>query len=136
MTPEGFYNAEIVSGEVKRDDKGNYRLVFDLAIEGGYSEQASHPLEGEFANIGCDILESLDLPYPEGLKRLDETVGKSVRCKVKHKAGKGDKGMVFVNCYIVAGGFGESVRADNDDLDILIRKLSMSKKTDDGNTPF
>lgn len=100
---EGSFQGRIASTEYEKDSQNadGVVLVFNVKLDDGFEAPCKHRSHGEWSHITQEILEKLGLPWPKGVARIDETVGRDVPVRIKNKAGR--NGGTFQNCYIAYG---------------------------------
>lgn len=130
MSGTTYHDATILSCVSKKDDDGTKRLHFEVKLDNGGVENASHPWTGKHGEIGKRILEEQGLTWPEALQQLDKLTDNGCRVKIAFKPNP--KGGEWRNVYIVTGGAGSGgTIMSKDELAEEVRKLKLEGKDDE-----
>jgi hypothetical protein len=109
QAPDGYYDATITQAHWESDpqDDNGLVLAFEVKLDDGGFETCLQRTSGTargargpvvFAEIAQAVLEELGLPWPEGIERIEETIGKDVRVQIKSKTAGNS---TFRNVYIM-----------------------------------
>ncbi len=132
MIPEGYYDGTIESAWIETfGNTDDLIMAFSIKLGVGDVVTARHATSGDWGHLGKKVAEQLELPWPGGLEKIETTVGRTVRVRVKHKEFR--NGDVMAKAYIVIDRSGEP--AEPDKIKSGIAKLANTEVKDD-NVPF
>lgn len=134
MNPEGEYDAEIEEAWVEqgKDMRICLRVSLNLSDDTVSSAVAKHPITGQWGQIGRNVIEHLELPWPEGLETLDKLAGRAVRVRIKHKI---KMGQTYENAYVMTGE-SNTPRATAAEIAAAVAQMRGSMKPKKDDVPF
>jgi len=128
----GYYDGTIREGWATIDND-QMRINFIVDLESDTDPElfvtCTHSLEGDWGHLGREVMEHLELTYPDDAALLNKAKGKRVSVKVKHKEGR--NGQTFVNAYIQTGKQARPEPAADDAVKAKIEELKIAS-----NIPF
>ena len=128
---DGTYPGKIEDAYCEEDqqEEGALVLCFDVALENGETCTARHRTVGKHGWSGRAVIEKFDFPWPTGIHRIPETVGRDVQVRLKTNVAP--NGKTYQNAYIVTG----RRRLDPETVRVAVERLA-GAKDDPDNIPF
>lgn len=128
--PEGFYDGKIKQAYVVVNDKNQLDLCVEIIVpELADSFWSNQRCYGEYEHIAKEVVEHLELTYPDDLADMSAALGQEVRVRIKHNV-KGEK--TYVNCYIVT----KAARKPAEPSDVAAAIAEMKAKLEKKDLPF
>ena len=137
MIPEGYYDGKILAARIDAEpDTDDLVLVWSVKVGDGETVDCRHRTTGDYAHVTREVAEHLDIEWPYGIERIDETVGRDVRVRIKHNTSS-----KYCNAYIVTRNrrgtpaVASQIRSKLHDL-ARAANVAIQADDDDGSIPF